>query len=174
MTVGVGDEPGNVVMAPITVSFPSLDSAWTTWGTVTGTVTLTGGTNLITVARTSGDTGAINLNYITVANVPAAPSISSISPSSASAGTKVTITGTHFGAKQNGRYLTFTDNGVNWGAPVDLALFTIDSWSDTSISFTVPVPSGPNGTWAVVSGTTATVTVTTRGGTSNSVNLGIA
>lgn len=174
MTVGVGDEPGNTVMAPVTVSFPSLDTAWTTWGTVSGTVTLTGGTNLITVARTSGDAGAINLNSITVANVPAAPSISSISPTSAAAGAKVTLTGSHFGAKQAGRYLTFSDNGNNWGAPVDLALFTIDSWSDTSITFTVPEPSGPNGSWAVVPGTTATVSVTTRGGTSNAVNLAIA
>jgi len=174
MTVGVGDEPGNVVMSPITVNFPSLDTAWTTWGSVTGTVTLTGGTNLITVARTSSDTGAVNLNYITVNNIPSTPTILSISASSASAGTKVTITGTHFGASQAGRYVTFNDNGINWGAPVDLALFTIDSWSDTSITFTVPEPSGPSNEWAVASGTTATVSVTTSGGTSNSVSLGIA
>lgn len=174
MTVGVGDEPGNVVMSPITVNFPSLDTAWTTWGSVTGTVTLTGGTNLITVARTSSDSGAINLNYITVNNIPSTPTISSISASSASAGTKVTITGTHFGAAQAGRYITFTDNGINWGAPVDLALFTIDSWSDTSITITVPEPSGPSNEWAVVSGTTATITVTTSGGTSNSASLGIS
>ncbi|MBR7834280.1 carbohydrate-binding protein [Actinospica durhamensis] len=174
MTVGVGDEPGNVVTVPFTVDFPSLDTAWTTWGSVSGTVTLTGGTNLITVARTSGDTGAINLNSITVANVPAAPSISAVSPSSAAAGTKVTLTGSHFGAKQGGRYLTFSDNGINWGGPVDVALFTVDSWSDTSITFTVPEPSGTGGVWAVASGTTAAVTVTTRGGTSNSVNLAIS
>ena len=174
MTVGVGDEPGNVVMSPLTVDFPSLDTAWTTWGSVSGTVTLTGGTNLITVARTSTDTGAINLNYITVDNIPSAPTITAISASSASAGQQVTLTGTNFGAKQAGRYVTFNDNGINWGAPVDLALFTIDSWSNTSITFTVPEPSGPSDEWAVASGTTASVTVTTSGGTSNSVSLGIA
>ncbi|HET9169107.1 MAG TPA: carbohydrate-binding protein [Actinospica sp.] len=174
MTVGVGDEPGNVVMAPITVNFPSLDTAWTTWGTVTGTVTLTGGTNLITVSRTGTDAGAINLNYITVNNIPAAPTITSISPTSAAAGAQVTLTGTHFGATQSGRYLTFSDNGINWGAPVDQALFTIDSWNDTSITFTVPKPSGTGGEWAVASGTTATVSVTSSGGTSNAVSLGIA
>lgn len=174
MTVGVGDESGDVVMSPITVDFPSLDTAWTTWGSVAGTVTLTGGTNLITIARTGSDAGAINLNYITVGNIPAAPTISSISKSSASAGQQVTITGTHFGTKQAGRYATFTDNGINWGGPIDLALFTVDSWSDTSITFTVPEPSGPGGEWAVAAGTTATVSVTTAGGTSNAVSLGIS
>ena len=174
MTVGVGDEAGNVVMSPITVNFASLDTAWTTWGTVTGTLTLTGGTNLITVARTSADANAINLNYLTVANIPSIPAISSISASSASAGQQVTLTGTHFGAAQAGRYLTFTNNGINWGGPVDLALFTVDSWSDTSLTFTVPTASGTGGEWAVASGTTATITVTTTGGTSNSVSLQIS
>jgi glucan 1,6-alpha-isomaltosidase len=174
MTVGVGDEAGNVVMSPITVDFGSLDTAWTTWGTVSGSVTLTGGTNLITIARTSSDTGAVNLNYITVNNIPSAPTISSISASSAAAGQKVTITGTNFGASQAGRYVTFGDNGINWGGPVDLALFTIDSWSNTSITFTVPEPSGPSNEWAVASGTTASVSVTTSGGTSNSVTLAIS
>jgi alpha-glucosidase len=174
MTVGVGDESGNVVMAPVTVDFATLDTAWTTWASVSGTVTLTGGTNLITVARTSGDTGAINLNYITVANIPSAPAISSISASSASAGQQVTITGTNFGASQAGRYVTFGDNSINWGGPIDLALFTIDSWSNTSITFTVPKPSGPSNEWAVASGTTASVSVTTSGGTSNTVTLGIS
>ena len=174
MTVGIRDEPGNTVMAAETVSFPSLDTAWTTWGTVTGTLTLTGGTNLITVARTSSDTGAINLNYITVNNIPAAPTVTSISATSAAAGSQVTITGTNFGASQAGRYITFNDNGINWGAPVDLAQFTINSWSNTSITFTVPEPSGPSNEWAVASGTTATVTVTSSGGTSNSVSLAIS
>ena len=103
-----------------------------------------------------------------------APTISSISASSASAGQQVTITGTNFGATRAGRYVTFSDNGINWGAPVDLALFTIDSWNDTSITFTVPEPSGPGNEWAVSSGTTARVTVTMSGGTSNSVSLGIS
>ena len=37
-------------------------------------------------------------------------------------------------------YLTFSDNGTNWGAPRDQATFTIDSWSDSAITFTVPQP----------------------------------
>jgi alpha-glucosidase len=174
MTVGVGDEPGNVVTAPFTVDFPSLDTTWTTWGSVTGTVTLTGGTNLITVARTQSDVGAINLNYITVDNVPAAPTITSISTGSASAGQQVTVNGTNFGATQAGRCLNFSDNGLNWGGPVDLALLVIDSWSDTAITFTVPEPSGPSGEWAVASGTTATISVTTSGGSSGTVSLQIS
>ena len=63
MTVAVEDTSGNTVQAPFQVSFPSL-ADWDTWGSVSGTVTLAAGTNLITIARTADDTGAINLNYL--------------------------------------------------------------------------------------------------------------
>jgi IPT/TIG domain len=75
------------------------------------------------------------------------PVITSLSATTAAAGQQVTINGSGFGASQNGSYLTFTDNGTNWGAPGDSPTFTIDSWSDTAITFTVPTPSGTvNGT----------------------------
>lgn len=57
--------------------------------------------------------------------------------------------------------------GANWGAPPDLATFSLDSWSDNKITFTVPSPSGSGGEWHVVPGSTATVTVTTADGSSN-------
>jgi len=37
---------------------------------------------------------------------------------------------------------------------------SIDRWSDSAITFTVPTPSGTNGQWAVTPGTTATINVT--------------
>ena len=98
------------------------------------------------------------------------PSITAITPATASAGQVATITGTDFGTGQGDSYVTFTDDGTNWGAPQDAAAFTIDSWSDDKITFTIPPSSGQ---WHVDPGSTATATVTTTGGTSNAGSLTI-
>jgi alpha-glucosidase len=63
MTVEVRSESGDTVSGPFQVAFPDL-ADWDTWSTVTGTITLQAGVNLVTVSRTAGDTGAINLNYL--------------------------------------------------------------------------------------------------------------
>ena len=55
-----------------------------------------------------------------------------------------------------------------------MASFTIDSWSDSAITFTVPQPSGTNGQWAVTPGTIAGITVTTAAGTSSTTGVTIA
>ncbi|HWG03182.1 MAG TPA: hypothetical protein VG164_15220 [Trebonia sp.] len=47
------------------------------------------------------------------------------------------------------------------------------SWSDDKVTFTVPTPSGTGGMWHVDPGSTATVTVTTANGTSNTATLAI-
>jgi hypothetical protein len=47
--------------------------------------------------------------------------------------------------------VAFSDNGTNWGSPGTSPTLTIDSWSDTAITFTVPTP-----VWA---GTPASVAV---------------
>ena len=104
---------------------------------------------------------------------PSTPVITFASPSSAAAGQQVTVTGSGFGASQGNSHLNFSDNGTNWGAPGDAATFTIDSWSDDAVTFTVPEPSGTNGQWAVTPGTTATVSVTTSAGTSNATTTAI-
>jgi hypothetical protein len=104
---------------------------------------------------------------------PSTPRITFASPAKAAAGQQVTVTGSGFGASQGSSYLTFSDNGTNWGAPSDLASFTVDSWSDSAITFTVPQPSGTNGEWAVTPGTTADITVTTAVGTSNTTGVAI-
>ena len=104
----------------------------------------------------------------TVAITSPTPSIAAVSPSSASAGATVTITGTNFGSQQGVGYVQFSDNGINWGAPSNLATFHIDSWSNTAITFTVPQPSGTNGQWAVTPGSSATINVTNSAGQSSS------
>jgi alpha-glucosidase (family GH31 glycosyl hydrolase) len=104
---------------------------------------------------------------------PSTPTITFASPSSAAAGQQVTVTGSGFGASQGSSYLTFSDGGTNWGAPGDAASFTVDSWSDSAVTFTVPAASGTNGEWAVTPGTNATVSVTTSGGTSGTATTAI-
>jgi hypothetical protein len=60
--------------------------------------------------------------------------------------------------------VSFGDNGTNWGAPGNTGTFTVDSWSDTAITFTVPTPSGTNGQYQVWAGTPASVTVVDNSG----------
>lgn len=99
------------------------------------------------------------------------PSITSVSPATASAGQVVTVRGANFGTTRGSGYITFSDDGTNWGAPPDEAAFSVDSWSDNQVTFTVPSPSGSGGQWHVVPGSTATVTVTTANGTSNTATV---
>jgi hypothetical protein len=76
----------------------------------------------------------------------------------------VTVQGSGFGASQGTGYVAFGDQGTNWGAPGTAASFTVDSWSDTAITFTVPTPSGTNGVWHVYPGTPASVSVVNAAG----------
>ncbi|HEV3171017.1 MAG TPA: TIM-barrel domain-containing protein [Actinocrinis sp.] len=164
-----------------TATTPSTASSLTAGGTLTASWSVTapasssGQLQTATLSAAATYTDAVSGQTVTdtAAQVPA-PAITSVSPSTASAGQVVTVTGTGFGAKQDGSYLTFSDEGTNWGAPPDAATFSIDSWSDTQITFTVPQPSGDNGVWHVVPGSTATITVTSPLGTvSNTATLTI-
>jgi hypothetical protein len=123
-----------------------------------------------TASWTEHGTGA--KKTITAQQAPP-PVMTSVSPTTVADGDIVTITGTNFGASQGAGYITLSDNGVNWGTPAASATFVLNSWSDTRITFTVPSPSGTNGKWRVIPGSTATVTVTTNGGTSAPANLHI-
>jgi hypothetical protein len=89
------------------------------------------------------------------------PVVTSLSATSAQAGQQVTINGSGFGSSQGNGYVAFSDNGTNWGSPGNTAPFTVDSWSDTAITFTVPTPSG---TFQVAAGTPASVTVVDNSG----------
>jgi Glycosyl hydrolases family 31/Domain of unknown function (DUF5110)/NPCBM-associated, NEW3 domain of alpha-galactosidase/IPT/TIG domain/Carbohydrate binding module (family 6) len=120
------------------------------------------GSATITVT-VSGQTSAPATLTITGTVAPT-PSISSVSPSSTTAGSTVTLTGSNFGSSQGSSYLTLVQGGTSWGAPYDGAKLTITNWSDTSISFQLPPSTGP---FPLAPGT-ATVTVTVSGQTSNS------
>jgi predicted alpha-1,2-mannosidase len=116
---------------------------------------------LSSVTLPSGTTGG-DLHVFAVGTSTAAqsgPVITSVSPDTAKAGDTVTIHGTGFGATQGNGYVHFSDNGTDWGRPSDAASLTVSSWSDSSITFTVPTPSGANGATHVAPGSTAMVTV---------------
>ena len=100
----------------------------------------------------------------TSTTAPTGPVVTSLSTATATAGQQVTINGSGFGASQGSGYVAFSDNGVNWGSPTNSATFTIDSWSDTAITFTVPSPSGPNNEFQVWAGTPASVMVVDNAG----------
>jgi hypothetical protein len=95
------------------------------------------------------------------------PTITSVTPSSGGVGTVETITGTNFGATQGSSYVLLFVPGISWGAPYDGATLDILSWSNTSITFALPAPSGPGGEYHIAAGETAEAVVGVAGVTSN-------
>jgi Glycosyl hydrolases family 31/Domain of unknown function (DUF5110)/NPCBM-associated, NEW3 domain of alpha-galactosidase/IPT/TIG domain len=118
------------------------------------------GTATITVT-VAGQTSAPQTITVT-GTVQPAPVLSSVSPSTTTAGSSVTLAGQNFGATQGDSYLTLAQGGTSWGAPYDGAKLTITSWSDTAITVTLPPDSG---SFPLQPGT-ATITVTVAGQTS--------
>jgi Glycosyl hydrolases family 31/Domain of unknown function (DUF5110)/IPT/TIG domain/Carbohydrate binding module (family 6) len=98
-----------------------------------------------------------------------APVITKVSPPATAAGTSVTLTGQNFGSSQGSSYLTLAQGGTSWGAPYDGAKLTITSWSDTSITFTLP---SSTGSFPLQPGT-ATITVTVAGQSSNVESIAV-
>ena len=124
------------------------------------------GKTLKSVTLPAGSTGG-DLHVFSIGTTTTAatgPVITSVSPATAKAGDSVTIAGSGFGATQGTGYVHFADNGTDWGEPSNAATFTVTSWSDAAITFTVPTPSGTNGQWHVAPGSTAMVTVVTGAG----------
>ena|GEM_PF-1037055 len=74
-----------------------------------------------------GGNQALPVLSITIV-LPPTPTVTSISPASAAAGSAVTITGTHFGTSRWNSTVTF--NGI--------AATAFSNWTDTSITVTVP------------------------------------
>ncbi|WP_037914056.1 glycoside hydrolase family 130 protein [Actinacidiphila yeochonensis] len=121
---------------------------------------------------------------IALTNAPSRPAtISGITPAQAAPGQRVTITGTGFGPSSRGRHLLLSDAGVHWGGAGDLGTLRIDHWSDTSVTFTVPepsgpavsTPSGPANVWRVEPGSVASVAVVTgAAGTSGTTQFTVA
>jgi hypothetical protein len=171
------DAPSGWTVTPTTsttASSVAAGSALTASWSVTAPAGTSGQTETATLSATGSYTDAATGSPATVtAEQTPVPEIASVSPATASAGQVVTVTGTNFGATQGSGYITFGDDGTNWGAPPDLATFSLGSWSDDKITFTVPSPSGTGDEWHVDPGSTATVTVTTANGTSNTATLAI-
>jgi hypothetical protein len=90
--------------------------------------------------------------------------LSSVAPSPVPAGRKVTVTGSGFGANRGAGYVTLSDLGTSWGSPGSPAAFTVDSWSNDAVTFTVPTPSGTGGEWHVWPGSLASVSVVNASG----------
>jgi hypothetical protein len=161
-------EPGNVAAfqllnwsdTQIRFNVPVKDSNG--WQTTPGT------TATITVTNSDG----ITSNAVSFAIPNPAPVLNSLSSTSAIPGDTIVISGQGFGSSQGSGFVHFADNGINWGEPGNAATFQLLSWSNTQISFIVPVkdPSG----WQTAGGSTATVTVVNSSGlASNSLNLAL-
>ena len=164
--------PGNAATVEIdswsntTISFTApLASGSAPWQLVAGTTA--------TISITVGGATSGVIDVPVVASSSPTPSVAGMTPSTASAGNLVTLAGTGFGATQSNSYIQFMDGSVVWGSPSNAAAMTVESWSNTAVSFIVPLPSG-GGSYAVTPGTVAILYVATDGGASNIVDLTIS
>jgi hypothetical protein len=113
------------------------------------------------------------------------PKISSISGSGAMDST-MTLAGSNFGSSQGSGivHLWFTPDNphscstdsttISWGEPGNWGAFSVVSWSNGSVGFQVPTPSGPDRqhfSWMIPAGDTGCVNIATSGGTSNTVTF---
>ena len=131
-----------------TVTFNGTTAAPTSWSATSIKVPVpTGATTGNVVVKVSGSTS----NKVAF-TVVAAPSISSLSPTSGTAGTSVTISGSNFGSSQGSSTVSF--NGT---------VATPTSWGSSTLR--VPVPA---------SATTGNVVVTVGGVASNGVKFTVA
>jgi hypothetical protein len=120
----------------------------------------------------NGPNGSANqLWQFVPAAAPTAPVISSLSPATAAPGNPVVINGQGFGSQQGSGYIQIVNNNVIWGGQGNQPLQAA-SWSDTQITFTLPVKNSAGA--QMTPGVTATVSVTNDAHlTSNSANLAI-
>src|SRR5215472_917205 len=121
------------------------DTGYSSTGGIAGFIQLNGNNNSgigivswsdTAIVAQAGPSGSGNLSvmiYGAVSNtvpftIEGAPTVTSITPSTAQAGDTVTLTGTGFGPQQNNSTVTFYAGATG----------TVTSWSDTSIQVTVP------------------------------------
>ena len=129
-----------------TVTFNGTGATPTSWSDTSITVTVPAGATTGSVVVTVGGTPSDGASFTVT------PAIGSLSPIAGPEGTTVEITGMSFGAMQGTSSVTFN------GTPVA----TYTSWSDTSITVTVPVGA-----------TTGNVVVTVGGEASNGVSFAV-
>ena len=130
------------------VKFGSTAATVTSWSDTQVKVTVPSGTGTVSVNVTTSGGTSNGVSFTYAATVPV-PSISSISPTSGAAGVAVTINGSNFGATQGSSSVKFGSTAAS-----------VTSWSNTQIKVTAPSGTG-----------TASVTVTTSGGTSNGISF---
>ena len=128
-----------------TVTFNGTGATPTGWSDTSITVTVPAGATTGSVVVTVGGTPSDGASFTVT------PAIGSLSPIAGPEGTTVEITGTSFGAMQGTSSVTFNGTGA-----------TPTSWSDTSITVTVPVGA-----------TTGNVVVTVGGQASNGVSFAV-
>jgi RHS repeat-associated protein len=126
-----------------TVTFNGTSATPTTWSATSIVVAVPSGATTGNVVVKVGGQASSSVVF----TVPVSPNITNVNPTSGSAGTSVTITGTNFGAAQGTSIVTF--NGI---------VAHPTSWGATSI--TTPVPAGA---------TTGNVVVTVSAVASNGV-----
>ena len=124
-----------------TVQFNGVNASVTSWNNtnITATVPTSATTGPVTV--TSGGITSNSVGFTVIE----ASSVTGLSPSSGPTGTSVVITGTGFGSTQSNSTVNF------YGA----AATTITSWSDTSITATVPTGAVSGPVSVTVAGETA-------------------
>jgi hypothetical protein len=126
-----------------------------TFNNIAATINNWSATSIVTTVPTGATTGNVVVNASGVNSnginftVVTAPSITSLSPTTAAIGASVTITGTNFGSTQGTGTVTFNNIAA-----------TINNWSATSIVTTVPTGA-----------TNGNVVVNTSGVISNGVNF---
>jgi hypothetical protein len=169
--------PQGWTVSPATQSAPDLaagGSATQTW-TVTAPAGASGSQTAALQATASYSSAGSQQSASATEQAPPAPAplpppvITSVTPSTTAAGTSVTLTGQNFGSSQGSSYLTLAQGGTSWGAPYDGAKLTITSWSDTSITVTLPPDTGP---YPLEPGA-ATISATVDGQTSNAESITI-
>jgi hypothetical protein len=133
-----------------TVKFGTTTATVSSWSNTSINVTVpsglaAGATNVVVTVNAV----ASNAQTFTVNSSSSTPSISSLSPTSGAAGSSVTISGANLGASQG-------TSTVKFGTTTA----TVTSWSNTSITATVP---------STLAAGSVNITVTTSAGTSNAV-----
>jgi hypothetical protein len=82
-----------------------------------------------------------------------------VNPTSPAPGDIVTVRGSGFGDSEPSYGLYLSDGGQTWGDYGSDATLNVDSWSDSTITFTMPEPSGTGNQWRLRPGSTADVCI---------------
>ncbi len=129
------------------VPYTSLDGI--TWTPIVGTIPVSMASNIYVGLAVASESFHIDLDTVTFDSVSltqsatTAPQISGVSSTTGSVGSQVVITGSNFGASQGNSQVLLNDSVV-----------TVNSWSDTSITITIPA-GATSGPLVVSTGSTA-------------------